>query len=171
MSRLLVFLAVLSLLAAPAAMNAAEKSRDRAKSKDEKQDENQPGPSEIRKKAERAVARKKDAATHTYHSGDTAKFIPAEFPSDLNDADMLDGIVLGWLRSQRIGLGDDLPAGSYIVYLRKVNVKWHVYYTDEDGHIQQRSKDVSYDKDKDYNPPSFRQNGAAIGYSHWEFTF
>jgi hypothetical protein len=171
MKRLLVLAAVLSLLAVPATMDAAAKTRDRAKSRDEKQDENQPGPSEIRKKADRAVARRKDSVAHTYHSGDTAKFIPASVPSDISEADLIDGIVLGWLNTKRIGLEDDLPAGEYIVYLRKVNAKWHVYYADEKGHIEQRAKDVYYDQAKDVKQPGFKLNGTAIEYSHWEFTF
>lgn len=171
MKHLLVLAAVLSFLAVPATLNAAEKSRDRAKSGDEKQDDNMPGPAEVRRKADRVVARRKDSVTHTFHNGDTAKFTPAELPADISDAALLDGFVVGWLYTKRPGLEDRLPAGEYIVYLQRINKKWRVSYTDLQGHLKQRSKDVSYNEDKEENPPAFKQSGEAVAYSHWQFSF
>jgi len=151
----LALIATLMIAGVPAAMAAKKDMKD------------PPNKGAVAKAGAKATFDKKAMATHTFASGKTVTFTPADI-GHLSQDDLGRGAVIGRLTTDK-ETKEGLPAGKYEVYLRKPGGSWQIFYCQDDRPIAQ-ADNVDGGLDNEHEP-KFTDGGNSIRYWRIKFSY
>jgi hypothetical protein len=179
MTRLVIFLSVLTLALAP--LSAAPKDKDSKKDKDKDKvekdigdkasasDNRRPSGREISQEAEQITYDKSRMIEKKYGKGDDViRFTPVNI-GGLKMRDFSRGTVVGLLDIDRKGEATGLPAGKYHVYVKLIKDQWTTFY-EKNGDITKDAVGVHF-YEEGHKEPRFKDGGECVLYSHWEFCY
>lgn len=141
--------AVLLLMSLPA-MAAAKKKSPKA---------GWATPAAVEKAAEN-VKYLADRQVQAKYRGRLMTFIPADL-SDISDEQKYKGFIIGKLISEGVS-ADKLPAGQYMVYVRKPGPAWEAYFTQKHEPVA-KSTEVR-PGDEDFKTPDFTIDNTTFRY-------